>query len=156
MKRNIDEFVGEIIRDNEEFIKESCCTSIAQYIILSAESSGNWWEFFDKDEYEENPDLEPTSEQVDELKDYLNKYYSYLPDYCGVKEMIQAAEYQLTQSQYKSIEIVKEVPLSEDATLYIWRGNYDTDYPTETACIVNSGRYFRARTAFPVLMLCKK
>lgn len=47
-------------------------------IISNAENGTGWTEFFDDSELEE-PACEPTDEQIEELKDYLNGDYNYLP-----------------------------------------------------------------------------
>ena len=53
--------------------------SIADYIISDAEAALGYYEFFDDEETEANHG-EPTQVQIDDLKDYLNKYYDYLPE----------------------------------------------------------------------------
>lgn len=47
-------------------------------IISNDENGTGWTEFFDDSELEE-PAYEPTDEQIEELKDYLNGDYNYLP-----------------------------------------------------------------------------
>lgn len=75
MRHSIDTYVQSIAHDNRQYIVEGGYESIADYIISDAENIG-WYEFFDSEEYE-NSDL--TDEQIEELKEYLRKYYDYLP-----------------------------------------------------------------------------
>lgn len=49
--------------------------TVAEYIISSAENGTGYYEFFDDSELESN---EPSEEQIDELKDYLNSNYNYI------------------------------------------------------------------------------
>lgn len=140
MKKNIKEYVRSIVSDNAKYIIEGHYTSIAEYIIFSAESSGHWEEYFNDGEFEA-PQCEPTEEQIKELKQYLQKNFDYLPD-CDVKDMIQTAEYEQSRSEYEKIEILKEFPLKEDATLYIWRGTTEEGYEVVSSCIVNDGEFF--------------
>lgn len=72
MKNYIDAYINGIARDNKETIIEGGYTSIADYIIACAESSGNWHEFFDDSELEE-PACEPSDGQIEEYKNYLNE-----------------------------------------------------------------------------------
>ena len=65
MKKNIDTYVSSIASDN------------AEYIISNADFSTAWNEYFDEKELDETG--EPSAEQIDELKDYLKKYYNFLP-----------------------------------------------------------------------------
>lgn len=61
MRKSIDTYVQSIASDNKQFIIEGGYESIADYIISGDESG------------------EPTEEQIDELKEYLNDNYNYLP-----------------------------------------------------------------------------
>ena len=79
MKKNIESYIRGIARDNEEYINNGGYTSVADYIITSAESAGNWYEFFDDSELEE-PACEPSAAQIEELKDYLNEEWNVMPD----------------------------------------------------------------------------
>lgn len=76
MKKSIDTYVQSIAHDNEQYINENAIT-VAEYIINSAENGTGYYEFFDDSELEGN---EPSEEQVDELKDYLNSNYNYIPE----------------------------------------------------------------------------
>lgn len=76
MRKSIDTYVQGIAHDNAEFIVNGS-ESIADYIIQSAENGTGYREYFDDDELDETGD--PTNEQIDELKDYLNENYGYLP-----------------------------------------------------------------------------
>lgn len=51
--------------------------TVAEYIINNAENGTGYYEFFDDSELESN---EPSEEQIDELKEYLNNNYSYIPE----------------------------------------------------------------------------
>lgn len=79
MKKNIDNYINAIVRDNEEIINNGGYTSVADYIINSAESAGNWYEYFDNSELEE-PACETSEEQIEELKSYLNDNWGVMPD----------------------------------------------------------------------------
>lgn len=79
MKKSIDTYVQDITHDNAQYIKDGGYESIADYIISNAENSTGWTEYFDDTELEE-PACEPTSEQIEELKDYLNENYNHLPE----------------------------------------------------------------------------
>lgn len=79
MRKSIDTYVQSIARDNAQYIKEGGYASIADYIISNAENGTGWTEYFDDSELE-NPSCEPTDEQIEELKNYLNENYDYLPE----------------------------------------------------------------------------
>lgn len=81
MIKSIDTYVQSIVSENAEYIKEGGYESIADYIITVSENSdcGGWIDMFDYSELEE-PACEPTDEQIQELKDYLNENYNYLPE----------------------------------------------------------------------------
>ena len=76
MRKSIDTYVQSIAHDNERYINENAMT-IAEYIISSAENGTGYYEFLDDSELEGN---EPSEEQIDELKDYLNSNYDYIPE----------------------------------------------------------------------------
>ena len=72
MRHSIDSYVQSIANDNAKYINEGGYTSIADYIIGNAENGLGWYEFFDEDE--------PSEEQIEELKAYLEENYDYLPE----------------------------------------------------------------------------
>ena len=76
MRKSIDTFMQGIAHDNSESIINSY-DSIADYIIRTAENGTGYEEFFDNNELDETG--EPTEDQIDELKAYLNENYDYLP-----------------------------------------------------------------------------
>jgi hypothetical protein len=78
MRNSIDTYVQSIVRENEQYITEGGYESVADYIISDADNGTGWAEYFDDSELEE-PRCEPTEEQIDELKEYLNDNYNYLP-----------------------------------------------------------------------------
>lgn len=78
MRISIDTYVQSIAHDDAQYIKEGGYESIADYIISSAENGTGWYEYFDDSELEE-PACEPTTDQIAELKEYLNEFYNYLP-----------------------------------------------------------------------------
>lgn len=78
MKKSIDTYLKCIVKDNAEFILEGDYNSVADYIITAADGGLGYYEFFDDNELTESG--EPTEEQVEDLKTYLNKYYNYLPN----------------------------------------------------------------------------
>lgn len=76
MRKSIDTYVNSIIRDNKQFIIEGRYESVADYIISNAENGTDYYEYFDDSELDGD---EPSAEQIDELKNYLNDNYNYLP-----------------------------------------------------------------------------
>lgn len=77
MRKSIDTYVQSIARENKQFIIEGGYESIADYIISGSEYGTGYYEYFDDSELDESG--EPTEEQIDELKEYLNDNYNYLP-----------------------------------------------------------------------------
>lgn len=78
MRHSIDTYVQSIAHDNAEYID----TTIADYIIRDIEDGNSSpYEFFDREEYtdEVGYESELTNDQLNELKEYLNKYYNYNP-----------------------------------------------------------------------------
>lgn len=74
MRKSIDTYVQSIASDNKQYILEGGYESVADYIT----SNGTGYnEYFDDSELDESG--EPTEEQIDELKEYLNDNYNYLP-----------------------------------------------------------------------------
>lgn len=78
MRNSIDTYVQSIASDNKQFIIEGGYESIADYIISGADNGTGYYEYFDDSETDDNM-VEPTQEQIDELKEYLNDNYNYLP-----------------------------------------------------------------------------
>ena len=78
MRKSIDTYVKSIASDNKQFILEGGYESVADYIISNADNGTGYNEYFDDSETEDNMG-EPTQEQIDELKEYLNDNYNYLP-----------------------------------------------------------------------------
>lgn len=78
MRKSIDTYVQSIVRDNKQFILEGGYNSVADYIISNADNGTGYNEYFDDSELDESGD--PTEEQIDELKNYLNDNYNYLPE----------------------------------------------------------------------------
>ncbi len=76
MRKSIDTYVQSIAHDDKLYIIENGMT-VAEYIINNAENGTGYYEFFDDSELESN---EPSKEQIDELKEYLNNNYSYIPE----------------------------------------------------------------------------
>lgn len=83
MRKSIDTYVQGIAHDNAASIINGY-DSIADYIISVAENGTGYEEFFDDDELDETG--EPTDEQIDELKAYLNENYDYLPE-CNLEDI---------------------------------------------------------------------
>ena len=77
MRKSIDTYVQSIASDNKQFILEGGYESVADYIISNADNGTGYNEYFDDSETEDNMG-EPTQEQIDELKEYLNDNYNYL------------------------------------------------------------------------------
>lgn len=77
MKKYIDTYIQSVARDNKQFIADGGYKSIADYIISNAESGLGYYEFFDNSELEDD---EPSEEQIDEFKKYLNENYNYIPE----------------------------------------------------------------------------
>lgn len=78
MIKSIDTYVKSIASDNKQFILEGGYVSVADYIISNADNGTGYNEYFDDSETDDNMG-EPTQEQIDELKEYLNDNYNYLP-----------------------------------------------------------------------------
>ena len=78
MRKSIDTYVKSIASDNKQFILEGGYESVADYIISNAYNGTGYNEYFDDSETDDNMG-EPTQEQIDELKEYLNDNYNYLP-----------------------------------------------------------------------------
>lgn len=78
MRKSIDTYVQSIASDKKQFILEGGYESVADYIISNADNGTGYNEYFDDSETEDNMG-EPTQEQIDELKEYLNDNYNYLP-----------------------------------------------------------------------------
>lgn len=76
MRKSIDTYAQSIAHDDKLYIIENGMT-VAEYIINNAENGTGYYEFFDDSELESN---EPSEEQIDELKEYLNNNYSYIPE----------------------------------------------------------------------------
>lgn len=76
MRKSIDTYVQSIASDDNQFIIEGGYESIADYIISGADNGTGYYEYFDDSELDESG--EPTEEQIDELKEYLNDNYNYL------------------------------------------------------------------------------
>lgn len=74
MRKSIDTYVEGIAHDNKGVIEENNMT-VAEYIICDAENGLGYHGFFDDDELDETG--EPSEVQIEELKSYLNEYYSY-------------------------------------------------------------------------------
>lgn len=72
MRNDINSYINAIFNDNKRYIAESGCSTIADYIIESAESTNLWNEFFDNKEL----DGDPTCEQINEFKNYLREYWN--------------------------------------------------------------------------------
>lgn len=79
MRKSIDTYVQSIAHDNDQYILDGGYESVAEYIIATAENGNGFGEFFDAAELQDNGD-EPTEEQIDELKDYLNDNYNFVSD----------------------------------------------------------------------------
>lgn len=77
MRNSIDTYVQSIASGDKQFILEGGYESIADYIISGADNGTGYYEYFDDSELDESG--EPTEEQIDELKEYLNDNYNYLP-----------------------------------------------------------------------------
>lgn len=77
MRNSIDTYIQSIVRDNKQFIIEGGYESVADYIISNAENGAGYYEYFDDSELDGD---EPSVGQIDELKNYLNDNYNYLPE----------------------------------------------------------------------------
>ena len=77
MRKSIDTYVQSIASGDKQFILDGGYESIADYIISGADNGTGYYEYFDDSELDESG--EPTEEQIDELKEYLNDNYNYLP-----------------------------------------------------------------------------
>lgn len=77
MRHDIDTYLDSIIYDDKEYILEDAAAeptrTIAEWEWLSIESGEFYVEFFDASELENDG---PSAEQVQELRDYIYKYYN--------------------------------------------------------------------------------
>lgn len=125
MRKSIDTYVNSIAHDSAEFIVIES-GSIADYIIQSAEYVSGYGEYFDDDELDETG--EPTDEQVDELKAYLNDNYDYLPNPRDGKRRIvlfNIIDFDEFVSEFNRQKVEKELPmLLESAECVFEDGNY--------------------------------
>ena len=78
MRKSIDTYVKSIASDNKQSILEGGYESVADYIISNAGNGTGYNEYFDDSEFDESGEL--TQEQIDELKNYLNDNYDYMPE----------------------------------------------------------------------------
>lgn len=111
MRKSIDTYVQGIAHDNAEFIVNGS-ESIADYIIQSAENGTGYGEYFDDDELDETG--EPTDEQIEELKAYLNENYDYLPNPRDGKRRIvlcNIVDFDEFQSEFNRQKAEKELPM---------------------------------------------
>lgn len=116
MRYDINSYINAIVKDNEQYIAESGCSSIAEYIITSAESANSWHEFFDDKELE---DGDPTNEQIVEFKDYLHENWDEMPD--PALQAIKA--YELSMSgESVDYKITSVVGLKDGAKLHLFEG----------------------------------
>lgn len=124
MRKSIDTYVQGIAHDNAEFIVNGSDT-IADYIIKTAENGTGYEEFFDDDELDETG--EPTDEQINELKDYLNENYDYLPNFRDGKRRIvlcDIIDFDEFQSEFNRQKAEKYLPiLLNDAECVFEDGN---------------------------------
>lgn len=124
MRKSIDTYVQGIAHDNAESIINGY-DSIADYIIQTAENGTGYEEFFDDDELDETG--EPTEDQVDELKAYLNENYDYLPSPRDGKRRIvlcNIVDYDDFLSELNRQKAGKELPmLLNDAECVFEDGN---------------------------------
>ena len=79
MRKDIRTYLISIADDNASFIIEAGCQSIADYILSTSIWNGQAHEFFDDAELEDN-NYEPTAKQIEELENYLNENFNYLPE----------------------------------------------------------------------------
>ena len=111
MRKSIDNYIKSIAHDDAEFIVNGS-ESIADYIIKTAENGTGYEEFFDDDELDETG--EPTDEQIDELKDYLNENYDYLPNFRDGKRRIvlcDIIDFDEFQSEFNRQKAEKKLPM---------------------------------------------
>ena len=124
MRKSIDTYVQGIAHDNSESIINGY-DSIADYIISNAENGTGYEEFFDDDELDETG--EPTQEQIDELKAYLNENYDYLPNFRDGKRRIvlcNITDFDEFQSEFNRQKTENELPmLLNDAECVFEDGN---------------------------------
>ena len=124
MRKSIDNYIKSIAHDDAEFIVNGS-ESIADYIIKTAENGTGYEEFFDDDELDETG--EPTQEQIDELKAYLNQNYNYLHNFRDGKRRIvlcNIIDFDEFQSEFNRQKAENELPmLLNDAECVFEDGN---------------------------------
>lgn len=79
MRKSIDTYIKSIVKDNVDYIIVGGYDSIADYIISNAEHNDMWYEYFDNAELDEETG-ELSEKQIEEFKEYLHRYYDYLPN----------------------------------------------------------------------------
>ena len=142
MKKSIDTYIKSVAHDEAEFIV-SGSESIADYIIKTAQYRTGYEEFFDDDELDETG--EPTQEQIDELKAYLNENYDYLPNFRDGKRRIvlcNIINFDEFQSEFNRQKAEKELPmLLNDAECVFEAGNC-LMWIDDDQNVVNAAKYF--------------
>ena len=142
MRKSIDTYVQGIAHDNSESIINGY-DSIADYIISTAENGTGYEEFFDDDELDETG--EPTDEQIDELKDYLNENYDYLPNFRDGKRRIvlcDIIDFDEFQSEFNRHKAEKELPLLLNAAECVFEDGSCLMWIDDDNNVVNAAKNF--------------
>lgn len=142
MRKSIDTYVQSIAHDNAEFIVNGS-EAIADFIIQCADNCTGYGEYFDDDELDETG--EPTDEQIEELKDYLNENYDHLPSPRDGKRRIvlcNIVDFDEFQSEFNRQKTEKELPmLLNDAECVFEDGNC-LMWIDDDQNVVNSAKQF--------------
>lgn len=142
MRKSIDTYVQGIAHDNAESIINGY-DSIADYIIQTAENGTGYEEFFDDDELDETG--EPTEDQVDELKAYLNENYDYLPRPRDRKRRIvlcNIIDFDEFQSEFNRRKAEKELPMLLNEAECVFEDGNCLMWIDDDQNVINSAKQF--------------
>jgi len=81
MRHDIDERIKDLVLDDRAAGVDyaDMGMTLAEKILYDSEQADDWAWFFGEDELAENEGFMPTREQIEEVKEYLMKYYNYIP-----------------------------------------------------------------------------
>lgn len=142
MRKSIDTYVQGIAHDNAESIINGY-DSIADYIISTAENGTGYEEFFDNNELDETG--EPTDNQIEELKDYLNENYGYLPNPRDGKRRIvlfNIIDFDEFVSEFNRQKAEKELPMLLESAECVFEDGNCLVWIDDDQNVINSAKQF--------------
>lgn len=142
MRKSIDTYVLGIAHDNAESIINGY-DSIADYIISTAENGTGYEEFFDNNELDETG--EPTDNQIEELKDYLNENYGYLPNPRDGKRRIvlfNIIDFDEFVSEFNRQKAEKELPMLLESAECVFEDGNCLVWIDDDQNVINSAKQF--------------